>query len=119
MNHNFKRLTAWQKSIQFTSAVYKLVATFPKSEQYVLIDQLKRAAISISLNIAEGSGSGSNPEFCRFLYISKRSVYEVIAGFEIAHALHFVSAHDLLEYTQQAEEIASMIEGLIQKLRKS
>lgn len=65
--HKFRKLTVWQRSIQFVSLIYEITATFPKEEKFGLIDQIRRAAVSISLNIAEGSGAGSDPEFMRFI----------------------------------------------------
>jgi len=65
--HRFRKLTVWQRSIQFVSLIYKITSVFPREEKYGLVDQIRRAAVSICLNIAEGSGAGSDPEFIRFL----------------------------------------------------
>lgn len=75
---NFERLEVYKKSLVFVNVVYDVTAKFPKEERFVLADQFRRAAISISLNIAEGTGS-SSLQFKRYLRISKGSVKECIA----------------------------------------
>ncbi len=100
----------------FVTSVYTLTASFPKTEQFGLIDQLRRAAMSIALNIAEGSGSSSNQEFIRFLHIARRSAYEVISGFEIARNLHYGNEKRIVMLIAEAEEICSMIVGFIKRL---
>src|SRR3989344_6135202 len=93
--HKFRKLNVWQRSIKFVSFIYIITAKFPKEERFGLIDQIRRAAVSICLNIAEGSGSGSDPEFRRFLRISQRSAYEVIAALEIAINLKMTEKSEL------------------------
>lgn len=73
--HNFKDLKIWQKSIEVSVAVYKAVASFPKDELYGMNTQMKRAAVSISANISEGAGGGSEKEFIHFLGIANGSSY--------------------------------------------
>lgn len=114
--HQFRKLTVWQRSMSFVTRIYRLTSTYPKTEQFGLIDQLRRAAVSISLNIAEGSGSGSNNEFSRFLIMAKRSAYEVISGLEIAENLHYGDNKETLRLVEEAEEICSMIVGLSRKI---
>lgn len=116
-DHYFRNLTIWQRSMSFTTAIYALTKVFPRSEQYGLIDQLRRAAISIALNIAEGAGSGSGPEFVRFLHIAKRSAYEVITGLEIAKNLNFEKSDSIDLLIHEADEICAMIAGFIATLR--
>ena len=69
----FRKLEVWKKSMDFVEEIYKTTNQFPVNEMYGLTSQLRRAALSIPLNIAEGSGAGSDPEFNRFLNISMRS----------------------------------------------
>lgn len=95
--HKFKKLTVWQRSIQFVSLIYKITSGFPKEEKYGLVDQIRRAAVSICLNIAEGSGAGSDPEFIRFLRMAQRSAYEVIAALEIAINLNMTELTGLIK----------------------
>ena len=75
--HNFKDLRVWQKSIQLTTDIYKLLASFPTDEKFGLISQLKRSAVSVPSNIAEGAGRNSNKEFNHFLSISLGSLFEL------------------------------------------
>ena len=75
--HNFKDLRVWQKSIQLTTDIYKLLASFPTDEKFGLISRLKRAAVSVPSNIAEGAGRNSNKEFNHFLSISLGSLFEL------------------------------------------
>ena len=86
----YRDLEVWQKSIAFVEDVYKAVKTFPREEQYGLSDQIRRAAVSIPSNIAEGFGRDSNAEFLRFLAIARGSLYEVSTQLEIAHRLGFL-----------------------------
>ena len=96
--------------------VYHLTQTFPPSEQFGLIDQLRRAAVSISLNIAEGAGSGTDPEFRRFLPMALRSCYEVMTGLEISRRLGHCTDQRVNALLQEADEIAAMIVGLSKSL---
>ena len=85
--HKFRELKVWQRAMDLVVEVYHLTQTFPSSEQFGLISQLRRAAVSISLNIAEGAGGGTDPEFRRFLRMALRSCYEVMTGLEIGRRL--------------------------------
>lgn len=114
--YKFKKLEVWQKAIKFVSDIYSLTSKFPASERFGLCDQLRRAAISINLNIAEGSGAGSDPEFMRFLRIAQRSAFEVIAGLEIVYNLKFIHSSELAEITEQCNTISAMLGGLIRKI---
>lgn len=81
--HNFRKLKIYKKAIDFAVEIYKFTKSFPKDELFGLTGQIRGAVISISLNIAEGSGNKSNKEFKRFLEISLRSDYEVMTCLEI------------------------------------
>jgi len=84
MAFKFEKLIVWQKSLDLSDEVNQLTKTFPKDEIYVLASQIKRAADSVSLNIAEGSTGQSNPEFGRFLGIALRSNIEVVSCLYLA-----------------------------------
>jgi four helix bundle protein len=87
--HNFRKLKVYQRAIEFAIEIYKLSKTFPREELYGLTSQIRRAATSISLKIAEGSGNNSEKEFRRFLEIALRSDYEVMTCLEIALRLNY------------------------------
>ncbi len=78
MKQKFRKLKVWIKSIESIKEIYEVTKNFPREELYGLTSQIRRAATSIALNIAEGSGADSKKEFCRFLNIALRSSYEVI-----------------------------------------
>lgn len=87
----FEKLTVWKDARQFTSAVYKVTKSFPAKENFGLTNQIRRAAVSITLNIAEGSTKGSDADFKRFLKMAQGSLNETITGFYIALDQGFVS----------------------------
>lgn len=86
---NYKDLLVWQKGIQLVFLVYKLTATFPREEQYGLTSQMRRAAVSIPSNIAEGSRRGTRKDFRQFLIIAYGSGAELETQIEIAKGLQF------------------------------
>lgn len=79
MSFKFEKLHVWQKAIALSSAIHDLTRTFPKEELFILSSQIKRAADSVSLNIAEGSTGQSNAEFARFISYASRSLIEVVS----------------------------------------
>ncbi|MFZ3136957.1 MAG: four helix bundle protein [Thermodesulfovibrionales bacterium] len=114
--HNFKNLKVYQRAIDFAIDIYKLTKSFPKDELFGLTNQIRRAATSISLNIAEGSGNKSNKEFKRFLEMSLRSNYEVMTCLEIALRLDYCKKEDFKRLITEADEIAAMIVGFSKQL---
>lgn len=113
----FRKLTVWQRSIAFVTDIYQLTSKFPKEEKFGLIDQIRRAAVSIALNIAEGSGASSDAEFIRFLRMAQRSAYEVLAALEIAINLKMASLNSLQDAISEVDQLSAMISGLIKKLK--
>lgn len=103
--------------MELVEEIYKLTATFPKRETYGLTDQMRRAATSSALNIAEGSGAGSDKDFSRFLSISLRSNYELMCGMEIAHRLGYCSEMGKQQILDRLEELSAMLSGLRKKLK--
>ena len=95
--HNFKDLRVWQKSIELITDIYKLLASFPTDEKFGLISQLKRAAVSVPSNIAEGAGRNSNKEFNHFLSISLGSLFELETQLIISKNLNLINSDSLLE----------------------
>lgn len=113
---SFKKLSVYQKSVVFVKNTYMLLRKFPKEEQYALCDQLRRAAVSITSNIAEGSSRFSKKEFAHFLEISYGSLMEVMSQFEVALQLGYISQEDLSSMEVSAEEIAKMLNSLRRSL---
>jgi len=113
----FRKLKVWQKAISFIGEIYNLTNRFPKEEMFGLTTQLRKAAVSIALNIAEGSGAGSDNEFKLFLNFSLRSSYEVMSGIEIAKALRYWDDTKTEDLLKKCDELAAMLNGLKVNLR--
>ena len=110
----FKELIVWQKAMDLVDEVYLLQRGFPKPEVYGLGDQLRRAAVSIPSNIAEGHGRGSRKDYVHFLSIARGSVYETITQLNIAKHQGYLKDISLAE--SHANEIARMLNALIRSL---
>jgi len=113
----FRKLEVWNKAMDFVEEVYEVTNKFPPKEMYGLTSQLRRSAISIAMNIAEGSGSGSDAEFNRFLNISLRSSYEVMCGIELARRLEYCNESQVDNLLKKCDELSAMISGLKEKLK--
>jgi len=111
-----KDLDVWQKAMDFVVDVYAITKEFPEIEKFGLVTQMRRAAISISSNIAEGAGRKGNKEFIQFLYIALGSLVEVETQIEIAYRLSYVSDSD--HYNTKIIEIRRMLIGLIKYLKQ-
>jgi four helix bundle protein len=111
--NSYRDLIIWQKSMKLTKDIYSIVNNFPKEEIYGLTSQVKRCAISIPSNIAEGRGRSSNKEFVRFLQISLGSLYELETQLELARELGFIS--DINKILSQCLELEKMINSMITK----
>jgi len=112
---NFEKLTVYQKAISYVEFIYKLTKQFPKSEQFGLTDQFRRASVSICLNIAEGSG-GSKAEFNQFLKIARRSGRECISITEIAFRQQYINLSDKNLSRAFCVELSKMLTGLMRSL---
>ena len=117
MAFKFEQLIVWQKSLDLSDEVNQLATTFPKDELYILASQIKRAADSVSLNIAEGSTGQSNPEFSRFLGIALRSNIEVVGGIFLAKRRGFIKDDTFDRIYKMCEEILVMINSLRNSLK--
>ena len=116
---NFKKLKVWQKGIELVVDIYKNTNTFPKEEMYGLTSQIKRSAISVPSNIAEGSERGSDKVFNRFLDIALGSSFELETQLTIAKRLNFISDKDFSEIINSLDEEQRMIAGLQKNLKQS
>lgn len=110
--NQFEKLDIWKEALDVIAKIYKITESFPTSEIYGLTDQLKRAANSIALNIAEGRGKGNDKEFGRFLGIALGSAYEVIAGLKISNKLGFTSENDLVSVYRDLNQLVAKIHAL-------
>ena len=110
--YQFEKLKAWQKAKELAIAVYRLVAKFPQYEQYALCSQVRRAAISVPSNIAEGTGRVSMKEKIHFLEISYSSLLETYCQLQIAVELGYISADDLNNTKPLFFETSRLISGL-------
>lgn len=113
---NYRDLLIWQKGMDLVKAVYQLTSSFPKEEIYGLTSQLRRAAVSVPSNIAEGHSRNSDKEFNRFLNISLGSLAEVDTQLEIAKQLKYEEELKIQEIQAMGLELRKMIFGLIRKL---
>jgi four helix bundle protein len=117
MVKSFRDLVVWQKSIQMAVLVYKLTQGFPKDELYGLTSQMRRAAVSVASNIAEGHGRNSTKEYLRFLGISRGSNYELQTQIEIAKSLSFGDVKILTDVESLSHEVGKMIYGIQESLK--
>ena len=117
--NNFKKLIVWQKAREFVKDIYQITRTFPKEELFGLTSQIRRATISIALNIVEGSGRGTDKDFAHFLDIAFGSALEVEAQIILSLDLEFITTEEYNILTLKIQEIQKMIKKLTDSLRKS
>lgn len=108
----FEKLRVWQKAVDFAKDIYSLTSTFPKDEIFGITSQLRRASISMSLNIAEGAGRTSKKEFKHFLSIAYGSVCETATILKICRELSYINENQYAKFYGNTEEIGRMISGL-------
>jgi len=113
----YKDLILWQKSMELVTAIYKLTNRFPKDELYGIISQIKRSAVSIPSNIAEGSKRGSKKDFCHFLTIAFGSGAELETQIELAKRLQFGKIPDYVKVDKLLEECMKMLNKMIKHLK--
>jgi four helix bundle protein len=113
MNHSFKDLMAWQKAMGVADAIYRLTQTFPKHELYGLSIQMRRAAVSVPSNIAEGKGRSTDRDFVHFLHQSRGSLHELETQLLIASRLGYVDAGSLERTSSELHELGRILNGLI------
>lgn len=112
MEYQFERLNAWQESRKLVAAVYQLLKRFPNEERYALCDQLRRAAISVPSNIAEGNGRIAIKEQIHFLEIAYSSVMEIYCQLQIAVDLGYISEEDFNQIKPLIYNTSKLISGL-------
>jgi len=117
---SYKDLLIWQKGIEIVVDLYQLVESFPKEELYALTSQLKRAAVSVPSNIAEGYGRNSTQSYIHFVSISRGSLFELETQLLVAQKLKFIKNETLFSnIMNQITEETKMINSFINKLESS
>src|SRR5689334_16114331 len=114
----YRDLIVWQDSMDLVVAIYHITASFPREERYSLVDQLRRAAVSVPSNIAEGHGRSRTGDYLRHLSVAVGSLSEVETQIQIARRLEYIGDDDQSRLLDSCNSIAKMLGGLIRSLRK-
>ena len=115
MKRSHHRLEAWKRALELVKTVYTTTSSFPKTELYGLTSQMRRAAVSIPSNIAEGAARETTPEFLRFLYIARGSLAELETQILIAHDLGYIDNVESLK--AEIYQVSALLDGLIRSLK--
>ena len=114
--NNYKHLIVWQKAVELVTEVYRVTKTFPPSELYGLVSQLRRSAVSIPSNIAEGQGRATKGEFLQFLCYARGSICELETQIIIAGKLGYISSEADEFLSEKTVEVARILNGLLTSL---
>jgi len=112
---SFRDLVVWQRSIQLAALIYRLSSFFPRQEMYGLVNQIRRSAVSVPSNIAEGQGRLSTGEFRQFLGIARGSNFELQTQLEIARTLSFGDSRLIEEAEGLSHEVGKMIHAILER----
>ena len=116
MRGSYVDLRVWQQGMELARNVYRATERFPRSELYGLVNQMRRAAVSVPSNIAEGKEHRSNPEFCRFLYHARGSLLELETQIRLAVQLQYLTEERGNELLQLSGPLAQSLNALIHSL---
>jgi four helix bundle protein len=116
---NFEKLEVWNETIAFADSIYTLTKAFPDDERFGITNQMRRAAVSISSNIAEGSSRSSRPDFARFIEIATGSLFEVVSQATISMRQGFLSEQAYGQVYAAAEKESRMLSGLRRSLESA
>ena len=114
-----KKLEAWKRSIEITTQVYRLTEKLPEAEKFGLVSQMRRAAVSVASNIAEGAARNTKKEFIQFLHNSQGSLSELDTQVLICKNLGYVCEAEVSAITNEMETASRLISGLIKALRRA
>lgn len=114
---DYKQLAVWQRAHQFTIGIYKVTLGFPQSEMFGLVSQMRRSAVSIGSNLAEGRGRGGDSEFRRFIQIALGSASEIEYQLLVAHDVGLLGSHEYKQLNREIGEINRMLWALHQKVK--
>ena len=117
MVKNYKDLLVWQKAMDLTVEVYRLVRFLPREETYALSDQMRRAVVSIPSNIAEGHGRNSTKEYINFLSVARGSQTELETQLQICVRLKYLSEDEAMVALNLCDELNRMLNALMNSLR--
>jgi four helix bundle protein len=112
-----RKLDVWNKGINFVVNIYEVTQKFPRSEEYALSQQIRKAAISLPSNIAEGAARQTKKEFIQFLHIAQGSASEIDTQLEIALRLNYLTVDEKNKLDSELESIGKMLTGLIKSLK--
>ncbi|HET8803745.1 MAG TPA: four helix bundle protein [Aequorivita sp.] len=115
----FEKLQVWQKSRLLSVEIYKITVLFPSEEKFGIISQMRRAAISISSNIAEGAGRHSSKDQARFTEIAFGSALELLNQIILSYDLGFINEEKYLQIRQDLTEITAMLDGLYKSQKRN
>ena len=115
---SYRQLIAWQKSMELVRQIYEITKTFPKEEVYGLTSQIRRAAVSVPSNIAEGQGRDSTKEFLHHLSIAYGSLIEVETQILIAESLNYLKTEEVKLILEKTAEAGRLINGLSRSLKQ-
>ena len=118
MGQSFKDLVVWQRAVQLSLAIYKLTSSFPASERFGLVNQLRRASVSVASNIAEGYGRSTTGEYLLFLGHARGSNSEIQTQLIISEALGFGAKPAHRRACELSEEVSRMLVAMMNKLRQ-
>ena len=116
---SYRDLIAWKKGMELVALVYDATEEFPPREQFGLVSQLRRAAVSVSSNIAEGKNHYSNRDFVRFLRHARGSLAEIETQVLIAEQRKYLTPATTAKLTQQLDELGRILSGLISSMKDS
>lgn len=116
---SYKDLVAWQKSMDLVTAVYRISQGFPKEEIFGLVSQIRRAAVSVPSNIAEGHARTSKKEFQYFLSNARGSLAELETQLTIAHQLAYIDGTEINQLLDRLGEVGRILNGLLTALKRS
>ena len=114
----FRDLIVWQKGIGLALLVYRLTKRFPDEEKFGMVAQMRRSAVSIPANIAEGYGKGRRAEYIRYLEIGRGSLFELQTYLELVREMKWVDGEDLAAVARLAEEVDRVVSALLRSLKR-
>ena len=114
---NFEKLDVWQRAVDLAAFIYDVTGKFPSDERFGITSQMRRAAVSVSSNIAEGSSRSSRQDFARFVELAVGSLYELVSQGFIARKQGFLAEQAFQKLYSESEELIRMLSGLRNHLR--